>query len=423
MEKTAVVAKVGLAALVIQCMLPAACDHDPGPKEMDAAMPDARADRMQAADAAFDARADGGMVVIQHDYCDEPFYMLPNRGTPDMQALGGAGGTGWHWVVQSIGLKGESLYPIYFFDVDTCTEYHPLPDMDYASLSAIDHDSIVFEAAINNNFHTDLYYLDMSTWELTQVTDTTEDSETIPAFNGRYLAYDLWGWRDNQPTDKGFFLQDMETGDTTMLAPPGSDVGQAVMSERYLFWIGYSNDPRSYGKDVFYYDFETQQTVHVEASLDGWQYAVVTWGDYVVWDESDERTTPPYRLVLYHLPTGQRSVVTTEPILISNAMDKGLVVYSTARYDPAHASTYHKDTEIYEIATGLTRRLTTKASSLGVGLFTFNRTWPYLFFSSLLPVDEDTPPSLFAANLVALGVTDDQGNLLAGDPVIEPMGP
>jgi hypothetical protein len=128
----------------------------------------------------------------------------------------------------------------------------------------------------------------------------------------------------------------------------------------------------------------------------------------------DNFLSPPYFLTLLNLITQEeRSLLEDDYSVGSGHIDAGLIVYNTSRYTGT-THLYPSDLEIYEIATGTTRRLTTQEGYVAVQRLAY----PYLLILRFVG-GQMYMNDFYVANLVALGVTDGLGQLIPGDPVIE----
>ena len=74
------------------------------------------------------------------------------------------------------------------------------------------------------------------------------------------------------------------------------------------------------------------------------------------------------------------------------------------------------DVEIYDLRNGTHRRVSTRESNLTPMAMFF----PYLVMSDVLELEQPIQNDYYVANLVTLGIADEQGNLLPGEGVLEP---
>jgi hypothetical protein len=125
----------------------------------------------------------------------------------------------------------------------------------------------------------------------------------------------------------------------------------------------------------------------------------------------------PFHAQLFDIDTQTESTITqNEEGFCYSTIHKTLVTHLTTHYrDPALDGLWPVDLEIHDVASGISRRLTTESSRLNqVRIFE-----PYLLIIDVLGANEQMN-DYYIANLRKLGVTDDQGNLVAGGPVITP---
>jgi hypothetical protein len=237
-----------------------------------------------------------------------------------------------------------------------------------------------------------------------------------PTGNDRYVAYTRYP-AENSSWE--LMLMNIETRQRQVIAPQGSSPSYPVMGERYVVWSGYTQDPQSVGKDVFYHDLQTGQTVHVDETYAGYQYGVAVGGEYLTWFGADVDLTDPYHLVLYHIPTGDSTVlVDNDGGVRWGWIHRNLVGYSTNRYQGQWSLfPFPKDMELYDIESGLRRRISAEPSRLIINEIFF----PYLRVTNVLEgASSSAECPHYIVNMVKMGLTDASGRLIPGDGVIEP---
>jgi len=407
-----------LAAAVVWVGCSSACGEH-GAKGPDSGITDSRPDRDEASsiqDAAVDAwtAPDGAPPAVMHDFCGQKMFFLE---VPEGHT-GGGGDIGGGWL--AFGWENNYRFQVLrLYDLDQCVEYQVSPEWWYLwggrSILTVTDKGMVRSATATPDTTDDVYVLWTDSWQLVKLTDTPDITEEGVAFNGRYVAYGVTSYGTG-PQDHGFWLMDTDTLESTMLGEPGTSVASYQVSDRYVVWAPLTKDASSDGRDVFYYDLETHDTVQVEASRPGWQSQVDVSGDYIGWLESDVVDDPPYRLGLYRISTGEKTVLTEEPGLFGFSMDNGIVVWATYKYQDRPYQGPVVDAVAYDVRTGVERRLTTRSYPWGAGPGHLSLPWMTLGVLAGPPA----PQGVYFANLQLYGIIDDQGNLLPGDPVIEP---
>ena len=137
----------------------------------------------------------------------------------------------------------------------------------------------------------------------------------------------------------------------------------------------------------------------------------------MTWHGSVEVNSPPYELALHNIDTGEQITLAQNEYAVVNAsMHGNLVVWTTGMHRPEPGQVEDPaDIQIYDIDNGISRRVTTEPSMLrSVQVY-----HPYLVLADVLGLELHMD-DYYVANLVELGITDDQGNLIAGNGVLEP---
>jgi hypothetical protein len=212
-------------------------------------------------------------------------------------------------------------------------------------------------------------------------------------------------------------LWDMQTDQKRELAPAGSKPGYFDISDRYVTWSAYTTDPQSTGKDVFFYDLETHSATHIDYTYERYQYDVSISGPWMTWYSSDVWVTPPYHLYLYNVETDERiALAENDRTGCYGTVHQNLVAWTTGKYrEDQDPGIRPADIEVYDIDTGISRRVTTRPSMLRqVQVF-----FPYLIIVDVLG-QERNMDDYYVAHLVRLGITDAQGHVIAGEGVLEP---
>ncbi|MDY0003117.1 MAG: hypothetical protein RBU30_17590, partial [Polyangia bacterium] len=210
--------------------------------------------------------------------------------------------------------------------------------------------------------------------------------------------------------------------EVTELAPTDALVESFELSERYLVWAAYVQDPdpQSQGRTVLYKDLETGEVTAVEASKPRLQYHVRTHGDYILWEGGDVYLEPPSHLMLHHIPTGDSTIITelegTNPL---GDVHGRVVALSTTHYRTDGQLTFWpSDVALYDIDSEVMRRVTVQSGYLRAMRLSDQH----------LLVAEFTGPSpqswnWYLLDLRQLGLVDEEGHVLEGEPVFDPSEP
>lgn len=363
----------------------------------------------------------GPISEIQYAFCDEPFFQLPIGG-PDEYTFGHSL---WNTRLSySRGPRGsEFVVDVYLLDLQTCVEYRLTEGI--ASTSTWLRDSEVLyqdgKEVLEPSFYcSDLYRYDLETWLPERLTSLPQCEENARS-NERFIAYERNTRLEGYDSPRENLVWDLETGTTTQYAPPEALAGNYDISDRYLVWSGYTQLTGSLGKDVYYMDLDTGETVHIPRSADYYCYKVRVWGEYMTYHCSEYWTSHPYHLFLRHIPTGQElqldDPASDDHGIMVGVLYKNLVSWNTSRF-MGEVGTFEDrtDIEMYDIDTGVRRRLTSGPSMLAIGYVYL----PYALFGMPAPPYGNNVMYYYIANLESLGVVDATGNLIPGDPVIDP---
>ncbi len=374
------------------------------------------------ADAGRDAGLDAGLDatpnarVVQHDFCDEPFFKLPIDGQDDWTSNIEIDGRRILWsTVQHYPQNVES--ELVLLDLVTCVE-RQIAIGSQPGRVHLQRDHVVWSEHRDDEGPScsDLYHLDLSTGIQDRLTQSP-GCELEPRTNGRYVAYRWVDKLEGPPTvSPTLRLLDMQTFEDIELWP--SAVDSFDLDDRYVVWPGYGQDPQSVGRDVYVYDLQSGQTHHLDFTYDRYQWWVYSWQGWITIQGTDGGLYDPLNyLQLYNLDTQElRTLLEGDHAVSSASIRDGLVLYNSSAYS-ATPALHPSDLEIYEISTGLTRRLTQQQSDLrNEGISS-----PYvLLIHRLYDNWSNYMNDFYVANLESFGVLDATGNLVPGPPVINP---
>jgi hypothetical protein len=171
------------------------------------------------------------------------------------------------------------------------------------------------------------------------------------------------------------------------------------------------------GRDIYYYDLQEESLHHVWESSDVFCGLNAHSGEWIFYQGTYQSMQPPFKAALYHIPSKQHIVLAPEEGASPGyALHRNLVAWSTTEY----SGTWYQgpvDVVIYDVNQETSRRVTTLSSML----LPIAMHFPYLILRDLREYNDDRMRNdYYAAHLVRLGITDAEGNLLAGGGVIEP---
>jgi len=405
------VAALGLLAATCRCEeLPVGADAGDG------APPDAGLDAGTDADAGAgpDARPDVEIPpdAVQHDFCDQPFFKLPIDGQTERTTDVEIDGNHVIWSKRDL-TAPERITDIHHLDLLTCIERNLTVNARAGFLHI--HGTDVVWDDLRDDYATwcgDIYYMDLEVGVEQRIT-TTPQCELEPKTNGRHIAYRRME-TDVDPT--ALRLYDREQGTDIELSPDWTNIESFDINDRYVVWVAYTQDSQSVGRDVLYYDLQTGQTHHLDATYPRYQYWVFLWDDWVTIQGSDAHLTPPSFLVVYNLATHEKRVILEDDYSVgSGPIDRSLVVWNTSEFTGSQ-SLFPADMVLYDIRSADTRRLTTQAGSVAP----WSIATPYLLIIHRLFLSSSFQNDFYVANLEALGVLDATVSLLPGGPVITP---
>lgn len=356
--------------------------------------------------------------VSQYDYCNLPFFRLPidgqNQTTWGMDMHGNR-------LAYAVSRKDDHEWvEVHSFDIGTCKD-HLLTRCASAREPAI-WGNLIFWHDFRNDLDAqdypcaEVYNYDVAAWQEQRLA-TQGDCAYQPKTNGRYIAYRTYSRTSPYPDCGGYYylpcepeplmLRDTITGDEIQVSSILSDTRGAPVYDLGELYMAWTSDASGPSRGVHYFDIENRTYGYVEPPPATAAIRVRVWGDYLTYV-----TWWGGGLQLYNMSTGEewetggRSYYT---------IGDYLVAWYTTRYSFTFEK-YPGDVEMFDIRSLVYRRLTTRASNLTPWIIQF----PYLLvFDKMVPETYHTS-NWYVADLVKLGITDADGNLLPGDPVIEP---
>ncbi len=397
--------------------------------QMDEVLPDVLPDVVDARPDRPDARtSDGGVLGdttrpegTHYDFCNDPIFEVPRHTEEKGNEQLNIRGMDEH----GVGYDFFGLVPpfAFYLDMDTCTEY-PLdqlqgPDWHYPFVTALSNGVLLLE------FHKKepdgifaVVALQPSTWTAQVIhVDRPGQYEFMSFTNGRQVAVFTAPVsqldQDFDSAEKTILLVDLETGDRTEVwtGPADAVVGPTDMSDDLLVFRDtgqYCHGPSS----GWYLDLHTKQADPVLGLCDGehptWSFVSgYRVGYQRDWDIYEHKHTCGVKDV----DQGWNVILTEDDhTMCFGALQQDLVFWNTDVYGTYPDADYQVgDIVAMDLVSGEKRRLTTEARHVHV--------IPTIALPRIVvnTFRHDIPVSLVhVVNLQALGVIDDQGNLLAG---------
>jgi hypothetical protein len=372
----------------------------------------ARGDARPEAGPGPDADAGPWPDATQHDFCDQPFFKLPIDGQSQI-TLGidlDSSRVAWTFHDTSPGTRGD----IHALDLSSCVE-RVITQGALAGNLRIHGDEVIhddIDDATAAAFCSDLYTVTWAGGSRQRLTSTPQ-CEGEPRTNGQHVIFRRLETIDDAASLR---LWDRQTDAQVELSPAEANIESFDLNDRYAVWLAYTQDPLSVGRDLFYRDLSAGESFHVDSTYDRWQLFTQLWEDWVIVKGGDNWLESPFFVELINLATQEeRSLLEGDYAGGIPRIDSGLVTYHTSANSGTEYS-FPSDIVLYEIASDTGRRLTTEPGYLALIRFSY----PYLLMLRFLNLGDTFMNDFYVANLVALGITDGMGQLIPGDPVIDP---
>jgi len=402
------------AFLVLSCLAGVLCvsgcvDDAPG---NDDALVDALPDEdgavdADAGDAAGDAEtADASPGVTQYDFCGQEQFMLPPAPTEDILSVASWGRyvATARWLDPS---EHVQYHDIFLFDLEECKEYVVCAQPGIQA-GAYVHGGTVFWGDFRYNSggddrRTELFSFDVETWEELRLTDDPE-AKAFPKYNGRHVVYkDSTG--ATQEGRYGLTLWDLQTDEHTTLATWQAAPEFHAISERYVAWTAYSLGEPGYGKDVFYHDLQTGESTRIQTTGLFDIRVLDLSGDRILWMEND---SDHYNIILYEIGAEEEVRLTDDGFdHMAPRLRGNLAMWITYKYSGGSYATdpARKDLVLYDLDTGVERRITSESVPWGTGYADPPWMW---YVKVLAPYHFE----IHVVNLPMAGLVDANGNVI-----------
>ena len=384
------------------------------------------ADKIDAGiDASFLDAGDGGGVdadatpeppdgTIQHDFCDKAFFKLPIDGPT--QAT-------YHlaiWqdkIVYSVTTPGDiTKKDVYLMDLSTCIE----KQISYSGKgagAAVDDARVIWRDSRNRSedpYHCSDHYIYNLASGLESQLNEDPKCVGIPRLYGDWLSYRQAESTSSDRTD--LILTQLGSGEEEIIVPGTWLPISPDLSEQYLVFGAQSEDSTSIGRDAYYYDLQEETLHRIPESSDVFCEGVTVSGDWLMYGGNYYSMQMPFKVALYNIPEKRHIALSPqEDIIPSIALHGNLAAWTTMIYSGTHYMG-PVDMEMYDVNQETRRRLTKTSGHLrAIAMF-----FPYLVMLQARYYDGNNfKNDFYVAHLVKLGITDAEGNLLAGEGAIE----
>ncbi len=352
-----------------------------------------------------DVEVDGDVDVdadVEIDAAPNPnVYELPPTGQTTLSGFTNAG-----YIITYADSRSTSLLSddVYYVDLVTMLEHQVTNrEMPQGSPCVYENEIIFhdfqYSDAPSQNFQIELHHFDILSEVDTRLTNEVSN-KLFPVFNGEYILY-----RSNQGCgDVNIYnltLMNRATTEATVVAECGQAAETHSISQFYAAWAARPVGGGS--KDVFVRDLQAEYTFRVDSTEVGTQYFPHTDEDRVVWQDDRDGRREVY---MYTFATGQEECLTPDEWEQGwPHLRDGIVSWSDYSYSQQSGQTGASDIVVHEIATGVSRRVTSQS-----------RTWMPRFVDSGWMLYglwiTGNQFKLYAHDLVADGILTNDGHVI-----------
>jgi beta propeller repeat protein len=340
-----------LAAVVSGCR-----EHDAGG---DADVPDA-GDAIAPRDVfdAHDARVDAAPPDAEVDAAPNPNVIeLPPSGHSNITAFTNGG-----FIATYSEQRGtiQMAQDVFYFDVLSRQEVQVTNRSASQAGSTTNGLEILFDDSQFTDgsagiHQMELYLYSIQTGEETRLTNEVS-LKFSPMFNDEFILY-----KSNLgcPTvdDYNLSLMDRSTGEATVVSGCDQDPETHSISDYYAAWT--ARPYPGHNKDIFVRDLAAGYTFRIDSTDEGSQYFPSTDDDHVVWQDHRSGWREVY---MYTFSTGVEECLTPDQWEQARPhLRDGIVAWCDYRYSQQSGEYGDCDVYVYEIASGVGRRVTTQS--------------------------------------------------------------
>ncbi|MDY0002203.1 MAG: hypothetical protein RBU30_12970 [Polyangia bacterium] len=369
-------------------------DADDATLHGDAHVDDARTDATAPSDAAVDDSA--------VDAAPNPnVIVLPPTGNTEM---GGFVNGGLIVTYSDKRWPAENELDVFIFDILGRQEQQITNRTSDQSAPYTDGYEVLFNDGsfydyLVGRYQIELYEYSIASFSETRLTDTPY-IKSQPKFNNALILY-----RSSEgcptPTDINLSLMDRQTLETTVVSGCEQDPETHSISEHYAAWT--ARPYAGHNKDIFVRDLLAGLNFRIESTDYADQFFPHTDDDHVIWmDYRDGRR----EIYMYTFSTGVEECLTPDPYEQAwPHLRDGIASWCDYRFSQQYGEYAPCDVYVYEIATGVGRRVTSES-----------KTWMPRFVDSgwLLYGLRITAGQfrLYAHDLVADGILSADGHVI-----------
>ncbi|MDY0000723.1 MAG: hypothetical protein RBU30_05470 [Polyangia bacterium] len=206
-------------------------------------------------------------------------------------------------------------------------------------------------------------------------------------------------------------LLDLETHDDILLCPREWKPGDVSIGDRYVTWVAIPPWRPDWNRDVFIYDIETGETIHLDTPT-SYQFMTSVHGSRVVW--MDDRYGR-WDIYLYDIENGDEMGLTGGPFdQVSPRIFGNLVTFNDYSFTLGWAGNVDCaiDIQIMDLDTGVTRRVT----SLPWFWWALPGEGGLLLAGLFEDPSLSNKSKLYMFDLVAMGILDPTGQHVLPEP-------
>ncbi len=246
---------------------------------------------------------------------------------------------------------------VYYYDLNTMQEVQVTNRIESQNVPSVYGAEIMFrdtqfwDPQTNPN-KVELFLYDMVTHVETRLTDDPY-SKVYPKFNSDYVLFDTNEGCVNTALTR-LTLMSRQTGEVSVLAECEQNAETHSIGEHYAAWT--ARPFPGHNKDIYVRDLQAAYTFRIESTDYQDQYFPYTDDDHVIWQDGRDGRREIY---MYTISTGAEECLTSD--LFEQAwptLRNGVAAWCDYRYSQQVGQSAPCDVYVYELATGVGRRVT-----------------------------------------------------------------
>jgi len=272
--------------------------------------------------------------------------------------------------------------------------------------------SFVIENDPENNYRTELIQHDLVNHSETRLT-YSNNFKVYPKFNGTHVVFQHNHYLNETDKHSTLRLLDIATSDEIVLATEEQGITSSNIwdiNSEYVAWRAVPDGEPSSAWDVFLHHIPTGQTSRLNTPSD-YIFDVLLSPERVIWTE---RRSDYWGIYSRDLVTQvEETIVAGDADRMLRGVNQNLVTWFDFNRSGCEFPCSSYDIFISDLENGVTRRLTSTSEQWGIG----PPTCKWLFYSEN---DSSVSFRLYAKDMVAAGILDQNCHLIACDPDTEP---